>query len=117
MPYKDPEKQREYQRDWMAKRAAEKPLTEQEKKDRRTVKALWRAKKGKAYFRRKYRDWIAQLSEEGRLEEYRRRHATVTKDWRSRVFLEVLEEVRRKANPPPPPAPPELGYTGRLTLQ
>lgn len=57
-------------------------------------KALWRVRKGKQYFRRKYKAMIAKLAREGKLEEFRAFHRLTSKDWRSKIALEALERHR-----------------------
>lgn len=113
MPIKDPEKRKAYQREWAAKKYAEaSPAWHRAKKE---YKAAWRKKKGKEYFRKEYRAYLKKLAEEGRLEDFREHRAMANKDWRNRLFLECLEEIRQRQNPPPPPDTSK-GYAGTPTI-
>lgn len=101
MPYKDPEKRKAYGRTWAADKAAKAPPKWHRAK--RTTKALWRVRKGKRYFRSKYKAMIKKLAKEGKLEEFRAFHRLTCKDWRSKVALEELEQHRAASIASRPP--------------
>ncbi len=96
MPYKDPNQRKAYQRAWAAAKASKAPPKWH--RNKRATKALWRVRKGKRYFRAKYKAMIAKLATEGKLEEFRAFHRLTCKDWRSKVALEAIEQHRKGSN-------------------
>lgn len=93
MPFKDPTKRKAYQRQWAADKAAKAPPAWHTEK--RTAKAFWRVRKGKRYFRAKYRAMIKRLAKEGKLAEFREAHRADCKDWRTKIARQALEEHRK----------------------
>ena len=100
MPYKDPEKRKAYGRTWAAAKATKAPPKWHRAK--RAAKAMWRFRKGKRYFRAKYKAMIKDLAAKGQLDQFREEHRASCKDWRSQIALQALEQHRAASKPSRP---------------